>query len=183
MFLRIDRRRESESKQLVASARDLGRFGHADLRKVLIQAIGSNGANLTFPQYFGIDTLSTRHSLLVGVINAAPYIGSALFGCWLSDPLNNWFGRRGTIFVSGNFCLWTVLGSAFCQTWPQLMVCRVLLGLGMGCKASTVQIFAAENSPAPIRGACKSAFSTLSASMANTVPLAYNVSSGSSGLT
>ncbi|KAG9237233.1 MFS sugar transporter-like protein [Amylocarpus encephaloides] len=114
---------------------------------------GSNGANLTFPDYFGIGSKSTRHSLLVGVINAAPYIGSALFGCWLADPLNNWLGRRGTIFVSGNLCLWTVIGSAFVQTWPQLLICRILLGLGMGAKASTVPIYAAENSPAAIRGA------------------------------
>ena len=39
------------------------------------------------------------------------------------------------------------------QTWPQLLVCRLLLGLGMGVKATTVPIFAAENSPAIIRGA------------------------------
>jgi MFS family permease len=95
------------------------------------------------------------------MINAAPYIGSAIVGCWLADPLNNWFGRRGTIFVSGNLCLWTVLGSAFCHTLPQLLVCRLLLGFGMGCKASTVPIFAAENSPAAIRGACESPISNL----------------------
>jgi MFS family permease len=122
---------------------------------VLIRILGSNGANLTFPEYFGIASRSTRDSLLVGVINASPYIGSALFGCWLSDPLNSLFGRRGTIFVSANLCLWTVLASAFVETWPQLMVCRILLGLGMGAKASTVPIFAAENSPAAIRGARK----------------------------
>ncbi|KAJ0302291.1 hypothetical protein COL516b_007347 [Colletotrichum fioriniae] len=100
---------------------------------------GSNGANLSFPT--------------VGLVNAAPYIGSALIGCWLSDPLNNFFGRRGAIFFAANFCLWPVIGSAFSQTWPQLLGCRVLLGIGMGAKASTVPIFAAENSPAPIRGA------------------------------
>jgi MFS family permease len=41
---------------------------------------------------------------------------------------------------------------AFCQTWQQLFVCRLLLGIGMGSKASTVPIFAAENVPASIRG-------------------------------
>jgi MFS family permease len=87
------------------------------------------------------------------LINAAPYVGSAFVGCWVSDPLNNFFGRRGTIFVSANFCLWAVFGSAFTQTWQQLLACRILLGVGMGAKASTVPIFAAENSPASIRGA------------------------------
>jgi sugar porter (SP) family MFS transporter len=74
-------------------------------------------------------------------------------GCWFSDPLNNFFGRRGTIFVSAIFCCLSVIGSALSQTWQQLLVTRLLLGIGMGCKASTVPIFCAENSPAAIRGA------------------------------
>jgi len=114
---------------------------------------GSNGANLDFPRVYGIHSDSIRDKMLVGLVNAAPYIGTALFGCWLSDPINNWVGRRGTIFFSANFCLWPVLGSAFARDWMELLICRLLLGLGMGTKASTVPIFAAENSPAPIRGA------------------------------
>jgi len=106
---------------------------------------------------------------IVGVVNAAPYIASAFIGkfvvvsyachglnecsgCWLSDPLNNYFGRRGTIFFSAVFCLLSVIGSAFTQNWGQLFACRCLLGIGMGSKASTVPIFSAENVPAPIRG-------------------------------
>lgn len=73
-------------------------------------------------------------------------------GCWLSHPLNHRFGRRGTIFMSALFCFASVLGSAFTQTWPQLFACRILLGVGMGSKASTIPVFAAENSPASVRG-------------------------------
>lgn len=119
---------------------------------------GSNGANLSFPAEFGIpdnDTSSPdyNHNLwLVGLINAAPYIASAFIGCWLSDPLNNYFGRRGTIFFAAVFCLLSVIGSGCTQTWYQLFVCRLLLGIGMGAKASTVPIYAAENVPASIRG-------------------------------
>jgi MFS family permease len=109
--------------------------------------------SLQIPDYFGIGGPGSRDTLLVGLINAAPYVGSAFIGCWVSDPLNNFFGRRGTIFVAANFCLWAVLGSAFTKSWEQLLVCRFLLGVGMGAKASTVPIFAAENSPASIRGA------------------------------
>ncbi|KAJ8106316.1 hypothetical protein ONZ43_g7108 [Nemania bipapillata] len=114
---------------------------------------GSNGANLTFPKQFGIGSDTTRDSFLVGLINSAPYIGSALLGCWCSDPLNNYFGRRGTIFISAIFCLITPIGGAVTQNWQQLLATRILLGIGMGIKASTVPIFAAENSPASIRGA------------------------------
>ena len=73
-------------------------------------------------------------------------------GCWLSHPLNHRLGRRGTIFISGLFCFGSVIGSAFTQTWPQLFAARILLGVGMGSKASTIPVFAAENSPASVRG-------------------------------
>ena len=114
---------------------------------------GSNGATIFFPDVYGIGGTSTRDKMLVGLVNAAPYIGSALIGCWLSDPINNLLGRRGVIFVSAHFCLWPVIGSAFCHNWPEQLACRILMGVGMGVKASTVPIYAAENSPAAIRGA------------------------------
>lgn len=98
---------------------------------------GANGATVEFPKAYHIGTESIRDKLLVGLVNAAPYIGTALFGCWLSEPINDRFGRRGTIFFSANFCLWPVLGSAFCNTWQELLACRLLLGIGMGTKAST----------------------------------------------
>ncbi|KAJ5674168.1 Major facilitator superfamily domain general substrate transporter [Penicillium macrosclerotiorum] len=114
---------------------------------------GSNGANLSFPTAFGIpEDASVRNQWLVGAINAAPYIASAALGCWLSDPVNRILGRRGTIFISAVFCVLTPIGSAFTQTWPQLFVVRLLLGIGMGLKASTIPIFCAENTPAAIRG-------------------------------
>jgi MFS family permease len=118
---------------------------------------GSNGANLSFPMQFNInddpsDPNYERNLWLVGLVNAAPYIASAFIGCWLSDPLNNFFGRRGTIFFSAIFCLLSVIGSACTQNWWELFICRLLLGVGMGSKASTVPIYAAENVPALIRG-------------------------------
>jgi sugar porter (SP) family MFS transporter len=38
------------------------------------------------------------------------------------------------------------------QNWQQLFVTRLLMGIGMGLKASTIPIFCAENTPAVIRG-------------------------------
>ncbi|KAF3931898.1 hypothetical protein ABW20_dc0100007 [Dactylellina cionopaga] len=119
---------------------------------------GSNGANLSFPKEFGIyvdpDNPSPndgKNQWILGLVNAAPYIGSAFIGCWLSDPLNNIVGRRGTIFFAANFCLWPAIGSGFTRNWWELLICRLLLGVGMGAKGSTVPVFAAENSPASIR--------------------------------
>ena len=114
---------------------------------------GSNGANLSFPLAFGIpdgETLADgspnpdaeKNLWLVGVINAAPYIASAFLGCWCSDPLNFYFGRRGAIFIAAIFLILTPIGSAVSQTWEQLFVCRLLMGIGMGLKGSTTPIFA-----------------------------------------
>lgn len=124
---------------------------------------GSNGANLSFPQEFGIgageeeagpnNPNHDRDNWLVGLVNAGPYIGSAFLGCWLSDPINYYIGRRGTIFVSAIFLILTPIGGAVSQTWEQLLITRLLMGIGMGLKGSCVPIFAAENSPAAIRGA------------------------------
>ncbi|KAI9856308.1 MAG: hypothetical protein M1813_009144 [Trichoglossum hirsutum] len=129
---------------------------------------GSNGANITFPNALGIPTSNTTvtagahgptfmkptsNDWTVGLINAAPYLSAGLIGCWLSDPLNFYFGRRGCIFLAAIFCTLPIIGSAFSQTWPQLLLCRLLLGIGMGAKATTVPIYMAENSPKSIRGA------------------------------
>lgn len=71
----------------------------------------------------------------------------------MSDPLNYLLGRRGCIFIGALFSLLAPIGQALSQTWPQLLACRVLLGIGMGLKEVTVPIFSAENAPANIRGA------------------------------
>jgi MFS family permease len=113
---------------------------------------GSNGANLSFPDAFHIGSKTGIDPWIVGLVNAAPYYAAAFIGCWMSDPLNFHFGRRITIFVSGMFCMLSVIGSGCSQTWPQLLVTRILMGMGMGCKASTVPVYAAENCPAAIRG-------------------------------
>ncbi|KAL6366216.1 hypothetical protein LRP88_00313 [Fusarium phalaenopsidis] len=123
---------------------------------------GSNGANLSFPQAFDIaDTgeactaagTCERNSWIVGAINGAPYMAIALFACWLSDPLNDLIGRRGATFVGAIFSLFAPIGQALAQSWPQILICRILLGIGMGLKEVTVPVFSAENAPTSIRGA------------------------------
>jgi hypothetical protein len=119
---------------------------------------GSNGANLSFPAEFGIaaqpgEPNYERDGWLDGLVNSAPYIGSAACGCWLSDPFNNIIGRRGVIFLTALILIATPIASGFTHSWQTLFVVRLILGIGMGMKGSTVPIFAAENAPASIRGA------------------------------
>ncbi len=88
---------------------------------------------------------------------------------WISDPMNEFIGRRGTIFVAAIFSLLAPLGSGLTQSWPQLVVCRIMLGIGqyrctkisgyasdglqgMGLKEVTVPVFSAEVAPPSVRG-------------------------------
>ncbi|KAJ2902393.1 sugar transporter [Zalerion maritima] len=123
---------------------------------------GSNGANLGFPTALGVRDDDDycdidpdgceKNSWIVGLVNAMPYITICLFAGWISDPLNELFGRRGVIFIGGVFSLIAPFGMGVSQTWGQLAACRMLLGIGMGLKEVTVPVFSAENSPAIIRG-------------------------------
>jgi len=56
-----------------------------------------NGAQEFYFDEFNIDETQVW---LRGLLNGAPYLCSALIGCWTTKPLNSWIGRRGTIFVS-----------------------------------------------------------------------------------
>jgi MFS family permease len=85
------------------------------------------------------------------------YIASAnckTRGCFFSDTLINdlLFGRRGAIFASATLILSFAVGGAFVQNWKQFLACRFLLGIGMGCKAAVVPVFAAEIAPPHLRG-------------------------------
>lgn len=113
-----------------------------------------NGAQLFYGPQFGIgDKNSQRDTWLIGLVNSAPYLCCAFVGCWLTTPLNNWFGRRGTIwltcFFSAAACFW----QGFTNTWWHMFIARFFLGLGIGPKSATVPIYAAESTPPAIRGA------------------------------
>lgn len=113
-----------------------------------------NGAQIFYSQQFGIgDKSSNRDAWLVGLVNSAPYLCCAFIGCWLTIPFNNWFGRRGTIFLTCCFSALACFWQAFTNTWWHMFIARFALGLGIGPKSATVPIYAAECSPPQIRGA------------------------------
>jgi len=118
---------------------------------------GTNGANLNWPQQFGLAPLGSdptgNATWIFALVNAATYFSASLVGCWISDPLNEYFfGRRAAICISAIIILASVIGGACTSTWQGLLVCRIVLGIGMGCKASVVPVFAAEVAPSHIRG-------------------------------
>lgn len=124
-----------------------------------------NGALLFFPVQFGIgcskdshDPLCTpekieRDQWLVGLVAAAPYIACAFLGCWLTQPLNAMFGRRGTIFITSFLSFASCIWQGVTNSWRHMFIARLVLGLGIGPKSATVPMFAAECTPPAIRGA------------------------------
>ncbi|KIM32015.1 hypothetical protein M408DRAFT_21182 [Serendipita vermifera MAFF 305830] len=118
-----------------------------------------NGANLFWPEQFGIDTKdpdpvkADRDQWLLGIVASAPYLCCAILGCWLTDPLNRRFGRRGTIFITAFISAIACFWSGLTNTWYHLFIARFCLGLGIGPKSSTVPVYTAETAPSNIRGA------------------------------
>ena len=112
-----------------------------------------NGAQLFYSVQFGIDGEDPRSTWLLGLCNSAPYWSCAFVGCWLTIPFNNWFGRRGTIFITCLFSALACFWNGFTNVWWSMFISRFALGLGIGPKSATVPIYAAECTPPKIRGA------------------------------
>ncbi|GAA5874477.1 hypothetical protein JCM8547_007372 [Rhodosporidiobolus lusitaniae] len=112
-----------------------------------------NGANLFYPDQFGIGGDSTKDTLLLGLVASAPYLCSAVFSCWLTYPLNKYFGRRGAIFISTTCAFLGCIWNGLTNSWWHLFISRLFLGIGIGPKSATVPVLAAEIAPANIRGA------------------------------
>lgn len=114
-----------------------------------------NGANLFFAPQFGIPQTGPnagRNQWLLGLVNSAPYLCCGIIGCWLTAPLNKYFGRRGTIFITATFSFLTCIWQGVTNSWPHLFVARFVLGFGIGPKSATVPVYAAECTPPAIRG-------------------------------
>lgn len=111
-----------------------------------------NGANLYFPDEFGIGSKSPHDSFVVGLINSAIYLSTAVLGAWLSGPINDKMGRRGTLLIGSLICFLSTATSGLAQNWPELLACRFILGIGLGIDASTAAVYAAECAPSLIRG-------------------------------
>jgi len=110
---------------------------------------GANGANLSFPQEFGI----ADQDWLIGIINSIIFLTAGLIGAFIVDPMNHYLGRRGEIFVTALCLTATPIGSGFARTWQELFAARFIMGIGIGAKNATVPIYSAEMAPHRIRGA------------------------------
>lgn len=110
-----------------------------------------NGAQLFYVKEMGIDKMKNA-DLLEGLVNGAPYLCCAI-ACWTSDFWNRLLGRKYTIFwtcfISAITCIWQGLVNL---KWYHLFIARFCMGIGVGVKSATVPAYAAETTPATIRG-------------------------------
>lgn len=107
-----------------------------------------NGAQQFYFRTFGITNVWQQ-----GLLNGAPYLCSAVLGCWTNAPLNKLFGRRGTIFISCFISFVTGIWMGAADSWYNLLIARFALGFAVGAKSSTTPVYAAESAPKTIRGA------------------------------
>ncbi|KAI9653181.1 MAG: hypothetical protein M1831_006139 [Alyxoria varia] len=107
-----------------------------------------NGAQGFYFEEFGITNVWQQ-----GLLNGAPYLCSALIGCWTTKPLNYFFGRRGCIFISCVISAIAGVWMAVANTWYNLLIARFALGFAVGAKSSTTPVYAAECAPTLVRGA------------------------------
>lgn len=113
---------------------------------------GSNGANLSFPEEFGL-LGSDWGEWIIGLINSIIFLTAGLIGAFIVDPLNKYLGRRGEICLTAICLTATPIGSACAQSWQGLFAARFIMGIGIGAKNATVPIYSAEMAPHRIRGA------------------------------
>lgn len=110
-----------------------------------------NGATLFYPIAMGITDMKNA-DLIEGLVNGAPYLCCS-FICWTSDYWNKKLGRKWVIFwtcfISAITCIWQGLVNL---RWYHLFLARFFMGLGIGVKSATVPAYAAETTPAKVRG-------------------------------
>ncbi|KAF4440065.1 hypothetical protein F53441_12387 [Fusarium austroafricanum] len=115
----------------------------------------NNGANL-FAEYWISQTGDNPVNSRFAFTNAAVYFSAAVIGCPLAAPMNSLFGRRGTIIVASVLILAASVGSACIElnenSWAVLGGIRLISGVGMGLKATSTPILAAETAVGSWRG-------------------------------
>ena len=110
--------------------------------------------NLGWPSEFGLDIShpAGRDVWIFGGIQSIMWFSAAILGSYLSDPISEHIGRRGALFVAAICSFSSVIAASQTQSWQALMGCRIVLGLGIGGKASVVPILESEVTPSSKRG-------------------------------
>ncbi|KXN83736.1 Sugar transporter STL1 [Leucoagaricus sp. SymC.cos] len=118
---------------------------------VMSALLTANQFEKTFPQV-KIDDLHKNHATLQSLLVAIYELGclsGALSNLWVGDKL----GRRRTIILGGVIMIIGAILQTTSYSYAQMLVARVITGIGNGLNTSTVPSYHAECSPAAKRGA------------------------------
>lgn len=134
-----------------------------------------NGASL-YPQLF-ISAYEGQgdSNWKLGAANSAHFFAAAVIGCWVSLPINDRIGRRGSMAVAAILILISSAGAAGCNTWVQLFGVRIINGIGMGIKAVSTPILASETSVGYWRGTSILAWQLVSNPVHQPLPLCFHI--------
>jgi len=104
-----------------------------------------SGSGTYFKEYF--DLAPAMHGFVVS---------SALIGCmvgsFLSGIISHRLGRRNSLILTGLLFLVSAIGSALPETVNELVIYRLLGGVGVGLVSAIAPVYIAEISPSHIRG-------------------------------
>lgn len=118
---------------------------------VMSALLTANQFEKVFPEVITGSGYPANHATLQSFVVAIYEIGclfGALANLWLGDRL----GRRKTIFIGGSIMIVGAILQTTSFTYAQMIVARIITGLGNGLNTSTVPSYHAECSPAAKRG-------------------------------
>src|SRR3546814_11745084 len=95
----------------------------------------------------GLDLNNQQQEVVVSV----PIIG-AMATAAVSGVLNDKYGRKPVIMASSVVFILGAVVMAIAGNYEELLVGRLIVGLGVGASSMSVPVYVSEAAPAPIRG-------------------------------
>lgn len=105
-----------------------------------------NGAVDSIEADFGLGSLMTGFAVAIALLGCA-------LGAWFAGRLADVWGRKRVMLLGSALFIINSIGTGFTQTIPDLLLWRVLGGIGIGIASVIAPAYIAEIAPARFRGA------------------------------
>ena len=105
-----------------------------------------NGAVDSIEADFGLGKLMTGFAVAIALLGCA-------LGAWFAGRLADVWGRKRVMLLGSALFIINSIGTGFTQTIPDLLLWRVLGGIGIGIASVIAPAYIAEIAPARFRGA------------------------------
>ncbi|MHC3001244.1 sugar porter family MFS transporter [Gordonia sp. GN26] len=108
-----------------------------------------NGAVDSIESNFGLGKLMTGFAVAIALLGCA-------LGAWFAGRLADVWGRKRVMLFGSALFIISAIGTAYTQTIPDLLLWRVLGGIGIGIASVIAPAYISEIAPARYRGALAS---------------------------